>query len=163
MAKQPAEPTKPTSWNIYKVAAKARPLGTAEAAGPNEAIEKGAAQSKVPASKLIATQRRRRTAKARSPAPTCTPLAAHHVALPVGKVRGLKNSEVVRGFADALPVGPRTYSLRHGDANFVVFCFAKPEDAAAFVILPAPEVTHRETADIRSICLVALPAKERER
>ncbi len=56
----------------------------------------------------------------------------HHVALPVGKVRGLKNSEIVRGFADALSVGPRTYSLRHGDANFVVFCFAKPEDAAAF-------------------------------
>ena len=56
----------------------------------------------------------------------------HHVALPVGKVRGLKNSEIVRGFADALPIGPRTYSLRHGDANFVVFCFAKPEDAQAF-------------------------------
>ena len=56
----------------------------------------------------------------------------HHVALPVGKVRGLKNSEIVRGFEDALPIGPRTYSLRHGDANFVVFCFAKPEDAAAF-------------------------------
>jgi hypothetical protein len=56
----------------------------------------------------------------------------HQVALPIGKVRGLKNSEIVRGFADALSVGPRTYSLRHGVANFVVFCFAKPEDAEAF-------------------------------
>jgi hypothetical protein len=56
----------------------------------------------------------------------------HHVALPLGKVRGLANSEVVRGFADALSVAPRTYSLYHDDANFVVFCFAKPEDAAAF-------------------------------
>ncbi len=56
----------------------------------------------------------------------------HHVALPVGKVRGIKNSEVVRGFADTLSVAPRTYSLCRGDANFVVLCFAKPEDAEAF-------------------------------
>ena len=55
----------------------------------------------------------------------------HHVALAVGKVRGLVNSGIVRGFADALSVGPRTYPLRRGDANFMVFCFAKPEDAAA--------------------------------
>jgi hypothetical protein len=56
----------------------------------------------------------------------------HHIALPVGKVRGLKNSEIVRGFADALSVAPRTYSLSHGDANFVVFCFARSEDAGTF-------------------------------
>jgi hypothetical protein len=56
----------------------------------------------------------------------------HHVALPVGKVRGLANSEVVRGFADTLSVPPRTYSLSRGGANFVVFCFAKPDDATAF-------------------------------
>jgi hypothetical protein len=56
----------------------------------------------------------------------------HHLALPVGKVRSRKTSEIVRGFADALSVGPRRYSLRHGDANFVVFCFASLEDAAAF-------------------------------
>jgi hypothetical protein len=36
----------------------------------------------------------------------------HHVALPIGMVRGLTNSEVVRGFADVLSVAPRTYSLR---------------------------------------------------
>jgi membrane-bound lytic murein transglycosylase B len=58
MAKQPPEPTKPTSWNIYRVAAKARPLGTVEAASPIEAIQKAAAQFKVPASKLIAVQGR---------------------------------------------------------------------------------------------------------
>ena len=56
----------------------------------------------------------------------------HHVALGADKVRGLDNSEAVRGFADTLSVAPLTYSLRRGDLHFVVFCFAKPEDAEAF-------------------------------
>jgi hypothetical protein len=46
----------------------------------------------------------------------------HHIALPAGKVRGLADSEVVRGFADTLSVAPLTYSLRRGDAHFMVFC-----------------------------------------
>jgi len=56
----------------------------------------------------------------------------HHVTLCAEKVRGLKNSEVIRGFADTLSVAPRTYALRCGDLDYVVFCFAKPEDAEAF-------------------------------
>jgi len=56
----------------------------------------------------------------------------HHVALSADKVRGLHNSQVVRGFADTLSVAPLTYSVSRADVDLVVFCFAKPEDADAF-------------------------------
>jgi hypothetical protein len=56
----------------------------------------------------------------------------HHVALSADKVRGLDNCEVVHGFADTLSVAPLTYHMRCDDFDFVVFCFAKPEDAAVF-------------------------------
>jgi hypothetical protein len=56
----------------------------------------------------------------------------HHVALSADKVRGLDNCEVVHGFADTLSVAPLTYNIRRHDFEFVVFCFAKAEDAALF-------------------------------
>jgi len=56
----------------------------------------------------------------------------HHVALAGDKVRGPKNSATVRSFAEILSVAPRTYAVRRGDLDYVVFCFSKPEDAEAF-------------------------------
>jgi hypothetical protein len=57
----------------------------------------------------------------------------HHVALPAEKVRGLTNSETVRGFAKTLSVAPLTYLVRRGDAAaFVIFCFKTLEDAQVF-------------------------------
>jgi hypothetical protein len=47
-------------------------------------------------------------------------------------VRDLKNGAIVRRFANTLSVAPLTYSLRRDDGDYVVFRFAKPEDADAF-------------------------------
>jgi len=56
----------------------------------------------------------------------------HHVALSADKVRGLKNRQVVRGFADTLSVAPLTSSVSRADVDLVVFCFAKLDDADTF-------------------------------
>jgi hypothetical protein len=49
------EPPKPLRWDMYRAAAKLRPLGAVEAADADEAIDKAAQEF---ASKLIAAQRR---------------------------------------------------------------------------------------------------------
>jgi hypothetical protein len=51
-----SEPPKPTTWTIYKLAAKAVRLGAVEAPDAT-AIEKGAAEFKVPATKLLVVRR----------------------------------------------------------------------------------------------------------
>jgi hypothetical protein len=57
MAKKPESP-KPTTWTIYKLAANAVRLGTVKAADEATAIEKGAVEFKVPATRLMATRHR---------------------------------------------------------------------------------------------------------
>jgi hypothetical protein len=56
----------------------------------------------------------------------------HHVALLAEKVRGLKNSETVRSFANTLSVAQRQLHMCRDNVEFVIFCFAKPEDADTF-------------------------------
>jgi hypothetical protein len=56
----------------------------------------------------------------------------YHVALSAERVRGVKNSQIVWNFAKALSAAPRPHAVPHGGGDFVVFCFAKPEDAEAF-------------------------------
>jgi hypothetical protein len=56
MAKKP-KPSKPIRWGIYKLAAKAVWLGNVEAPDEAAAIEKGAAEFKVPANRLAAIRR----------------------------------------------------------------------------------------------------------
>jgi hypothetical protein len=54
MAEKP-EPPKPTTWTIYKIAAKR--LGTIDAPDEATAIEKAAAEFEVPATELMAVRR----------------------------------------------------------------------------------------------------------
>jgi hypothetical protein len=56
MAKKP-KPPQPTSWYLYKVAAKQTRLGEVEAADEAEAIEKAAKEFRQHATKLIAVRR----------------------------------------------------------------------------------------------------------
>jgi hypothetical protein len=56
----------------------------------------------------------------------------YHVAVAADKMMGDKNYDGLHGFAETSSVAPRTYALRRDNLDFVVFCFAKSEDAQAF-------------------------------
>lgn len=51
------EPAKPTSWTVYRIAAKQIRLGTVEAVDESETIQKAAEEFKQPAAKLYAVRR----------------------------------------------------------------------------------------------------------
>jgi hypothetical protein len=58
VARKPSESPGPTTWTIYKLAAKQTWVGEVEATDEREAIEKAAAEFKQPAAKLMAVRRR---------------------------------------------------------------------------------------------------------
>jgi hypothetical protein len=80
----------PIRWGIYKIAAKAVRLGNVEAPDEATAIEKVAAEFEVPKNRVMAI-RRRRAARAKSPAPTSSATGRTRWRFRPTRVRGLKN------------------------------------------------------------------------
>jgi hypothetical protein len=106
-----------------------RLAGDVEVPDVATAIEKGAVEFKVPATRLMAI-RRWPAAKAKSPAAICN--WPYHVALPAEKVRDPLNRRLIFSVAGLLSATPLKYSVRRNDSDFGGFCFAKAEDAEAF-------------------------------
>jgi hypothetical protein len=60
------------------------------------------------------------------------------------------HSDEVHDLAKTLSAAQLTYALRRDDGDFVVFCFAKPEDAEVFRERPRAHRKRRTTLDSKA-------------
>jgi hypothetical protein len=56
----------------------------------------------------------------------------HQVAFPAARRAVSRDDRLIQMFCDHRNVAPRHHTVRRGDKDFVVYCFADPQHAASF-------------------------------